>query len=70
MLTVDANGVRFAGRKDHAWTWKYRRIQELKLGPARSVVIRTYQDRKLRLGADRHLRVHGEIPAEAVIRLY
>jgi hypothetical protein len=63
VLTVNENGVSFAGPKDHAWTWKYQDIQELKLAPD-SIYVLTYRDNRLLLGADQGYRFTGKIPAD------
>ena len=68
VLTVDEDGVRFAGPKGHAWTWKYPEIQELKLG-RREILVVSYHDDLLRLGADRTYRFDGEIPARQLYDL-
>jgi hypothetical protein len=68
VMTVDVDGVRFAGPKGHAWTWKYPDIQELKLG-RREIVVVSYHDDLLRLGADRTYRFEGEIPAREIYGL-
>lgn len=57
-LTVDATGVSFAElrvrprKKPHAWHWPYHEIQQATLGRD-TLRILTYEDRVLRLGADR-----------------
>jgi hypothetical protein len=62
VLTVNENGVRFAGPKGQAWEWNYTEIQELKLEP-REIVLVSYSDDLLEFGADRTYRFEGEIPA-------
>lgn len=69
ILTVDGDGIRFAGPKKHAWYWKYEDIQELKLEP-RKVRIVTYKDDKLRLGADREYEFTGDLPAADLYQLW
>jgi hypothetical protein len=61
-MKVTSEGIAFAGSKNHAWTWKYADIQELKAAPERISVL-TYEDRKLKLGADRAYEFQGEIPS-------
>jgi hypothetical protein len=68
VMTVDENGVRFTGAKQHAWRWKYEDIQELRLAPE-SIYILTYKDSKLRLGKDRGYSFTGKIPAEELYAL-
>jgi len=68
VMTVDENGVRFTGAKQHAWRWKYEDIQELRLAPE-SIHILTYKDSKLRLGEDRAYNFTGKIPAEDLYAL-
>jgi hypothetical protein len=57
-LTVDATGVSFAElrvkprKQPHAWHWPYHEIQQATLGRD-TLRILTYEDRALRLGADR-----------------
>jgi hypothetical protein len=68
VMTVDENGVRFAGARKHAWRWKYEDIQELRLAPE-SIYILTYKDSKLRLGADQGYAFTGKIPAEELYAL-
>ena len=68
VMTVDENGVSFAGPKGHAWTWKFQEIQELQLAP-RSIHILTYRDSKLRLGADVRHEFTGNIPADGLYAL-
>jgi hypothetical protein len=68
VMTVDENGVRFTGAKQHAWRWKYEDIQELRLAPE-SIHILTYKDSKLRLGKDREYNFIGKIPAEELYPL-
>jgi hypothetical protein len=62
VLTVDEKGVSFQGEKKHAWSWQYRDIQQLTLSPDLVLVV-TYQDNKLLLGADRSYRFTGKVPA-------
>jgi hypothetical protein len=66
ILTIDENGVSFAGQKDHKWAWKFDDIQQLKLAP-NEVNILTYKDSKLRFGADRAYDFRGSI---AAVELY
>ena len=67
-VTVTDDGIQFAGaKKGHAWTWKYQDIQQLTLAPGRLIVL-TYHDRKLRLGADREFEFRGTIPAGLAAR--
>ena len=68
LLTVDENGVSFAGPKGHAWKWQLQDIQELKLAPD-SVTVLTYQDNKWRLGLDREYRFLGQTPAKELSAL-
>ncbi len=69
VMTVDSTGIAFAGLKGHAWKWNYGDIQQLKLG-AGSIHILTYQDSKLRLGADRAYEFTGHVPAGDLYRLW
>jgi hypothetical protein len=62
VLTVDGHGVSFAAPKKHQWSWQYQDIEQLTLSPERVVVV-TYKDSKLRLGADRSYRFTGKVPA-------
>jgi len=64
-LTVDDAGIRFAGKKKHAWTWKYEDIQQLTLAPGRLRIL-TYKDSTLRLGADVSYTFTGKIPVETL----
>ena len=66
-LTVDADGIRFAGKKGHEWAWKYEDIQQLTLLPG-GLHILTYKDSKLRLGADLEFRFTGKLPADELYR--
>ncbi len=66
ILTIDENGVSFAGQKDHKWVWKFQDIQQLKLAPDELNIL-TYKDSKLRLGADRAYDFKGAI---AAVELY
>ena len=66
-LTVDAEGIRFAGKKGHEWAWKYSDIQQLTLLPG-GLNILTYKDSKLRLGADLEFHFTGILPAEELYR--
>ena len=68
ILTVDADGVRFAGAKGHFWTWNYPDIQQLRLEP-RDLHILTYKDRKLKLGADQAYDFTGRIPSGELFSL-
>ncbi|MBZ5725002.1 MAG: hypothetical protein LAP87_08400 [Acidobacteriia bacterium] len=61
VMTVDESGVSFAGER-HAWHWKYQDIQELKLAPS-GIHLLTYEDSRLRPGADREYAFTGKIPA-------
>jgi hypothetical protein len=61
VLTLDNAGVRFIGPKDHSWTWRYLDIRQLKL-ETHDIHILTYQDRKMRLGADESYDFAGPIP--------
>lgn len=63
VIKVTEDGIQFTGAKKHAWTWKYADIQQLKLAPARLTVL-TYQDSKLRLGADRGYEFTGKVPED------
>jgi hypothetical protein len=60
-MLVTAEGITFKGPKKHAWTWRYRDIEQLKLSPGRLDVL-TYEDRRLRLGADHVYTFTGSIP--------
>jgi hypothetical protein len=62
VITVDERGVSFAGPKDHRWSWKFADIQQLKLAP-REIRVLTYEDSRLRPGADRAYDFTGRIPA-------
>jgi len=66
-MTIDDAGLRFAGKKGHAWTWKYGDIQRLTLLPG-GLNILTYKDSKLRLGADVEFRFTGKLPADELFR--
>jgi hypothetical protein len=68
VLTVDEQGVSFAAPKKHAWSWKYRDIEQLTVSPGRVTVV-TYQDNKLLLGADRSYRFTGKVPAAELYSL-
>jgi hypothetical protein len=68
VLTVDEQGVSFAGPKKHQWSWKYRDIEQLTLSPGRVTVV-TYKDNKLLLGADRSYRFTGKAPAAELYAL-
>ena len=68
VLTVDEKGVSFAGPKKHAWSWRYRDIQQLTLSPDEIVVL-TYEDNKLPLGAGRSYRFTGKAPAAELYAL-
>jgi len=67
LMTVDDAGIRFTGESGHQWMWRYDDIQRLTLLPD-GLRILTYQDRKLRLGADVELRFSGKLPAEELYR--
>ncbi|HLK50298.1 MAG TPA: hypothetical protein VKT49_19280 [Bryobacteraceae bacterium] len=69
VMTVDDDGVRFAGPKGHAWTWKYQDIEQLRLEPAR-IRILTYKDNKWRLGADRAFEFTGTPPYETLLQIW
>jgi len=60
-MTVDDTGIAFAGKKGHAWKWKYQDIQQLTLLPG-GLNILTYKDSRLRLGADVEYRFTGKLP--------
>ena len=62
-LTVDETGVRFAGPKGHAWSWKYQDIQQLKLAPG-SIHLLTYEDNRVLAGTDRAFEFTGKVPDE------
>src|SRR5262252_5480543 len=64
-LTVDEGGVAFTGQKGHAWKWSLQDIQELKLEPHRILVV-SYRDSLMRLGADREYRFDGDFPAASL----
>ena len=68
VMTVDENGVKFAGAGHHAWTWTFQDIQELQLAP-RSIHILTYKDSRLRLGAGERYQFTGDIPAAGLYAL-
>ncbi len=61
-LTVDGEGVRYSSPKGHSWSWRYQDLEELRLG-REEILIVTYQDDLIRLGADRTYRFEGEFPA-------
>jgi hypothetical protein len=67
-LTVDAEGIGFAGPKGHAWKWAYRDIQQLTLSPGEIRVL-TYNDAsRWKLGKDLAYEFRGEFPAESLAR--
>jgi len=68
VMTVDENGVSFAGAGRHAWTWKFQDIRELALA-ARSIHILTYKDSRLGLGAGERYEFSGSIPARDLYAL-
>jgi hypothetical protein len=65
-LTIDTKGIWFHGAKDHAWSWEYADIQELKLATDR-IHLLSYWDNPRRLGADRAFDFTGEIPRELYV---
>ena len=69
VMTVDDNGVRFAGPKGHSWTWKYAEIQQLQLEPKR-IRILSYEDNKWQLGADREFDFTGTPPYELLVQIW
>lgn len=69
VMTVTGTGIRFEGEKEHAWVWKYQDIEQLYLEP-NQIRILTYEDSKLRLGADREYRFTGELPAASLYELW
>jgi hypothetical protein len=66
-LTVDANGIRFSGRRGHAWNLPYGQIQQLTLYPG-SIHILSYKDSSWKLGKDVSYTFTGEFPTEALER--
>jgi hypothetical protein len=66
-LTVDANGIRFSGRKSHTWNWPYAQIQQLTLYPG-SIHILSYKDSSWKLGKDVSYTFKGKFPTEALER--
>jgi hypothetical protein len=60
-MTINEKGIWFHGAKDHAWSWAYQDIQELKLAPDR-IHLLSYWDNSRRLGADRAFDFTGRIP--------
>src|SRR5581483_11921447 len=68
-MTADENGVRFAGPKNHSWSWTYDDIQELRLEPHK-IHLLTYADRRLRLGADHEYDFTGSVPASELYQLW
>jgi hypothetical protein len=69
VMTVTDEGISFRGEKKDAWQWKYQDIEQLKLSPGGIQVV-TYQDSRLRLGADREYNFTGTIPAEELYQLW
>jgi hypothetical protein len=68
VLTVDEQGVSYAGPKKHRWSWKYQDIQQLTVSADRVTVL-TYKDNKLLLGADRAYQFTGKVPAPELYAL-
>jgi hypothetical protein len=66
-LTVDANGIRFSGRKSHTWSLPYTQIQQLTLHPE-SIHILSYKDSSWKLGKDVSYTFTGEFPTEVLER--
>jgi hypothetical protein len=62
-VTVTDDGISFAGKKKHVWSWKYQDIQQLEMAPRRLRVL-TYSDNRWKLGADREYEFRGEVPRE------
>jgi hypothetical protein len=69
VFTVDENGVAFRGAGDHAWSWSFEDIQELKLFPNRVEVL-TYKDDWKRLWRDRRYVFSGTVPVEELAPLF
>src|ERR1051326_5434362 len=67
VLTIDENGVQFAGAKDHRWSWAYQEIQELKLSRER-VAILSYQNTPHYLGGDGEYKLDGTSPADELYK--
>ena len=68
VLTVDQQGVSFAGPKKHQWSWKCEDIEQLTIAAGRVSVL-TYKDNKLLFGADRAYRFTGQVPAAELYAL-
>ena len=68
VLTVNEEGVRYAGEDGHSWKWPYGEIQQFKLEPDRIEIV-TYRDNLWRLGADREYRFEGKVPAAELYEL-
>lgn len=64
-MTIDERGVSFAGPREHAWTWPFQEIQQLKISPE-GVAVLTYEDSKLKITGDRRFVFTGKIPAESL----
>ncbi len=62
ILTIDENGVSFAGAKKHRWAWKFQDIQQFELA-RHEIRLLTYKDSKIRLGRDMAYDFTGSIPA-------
>jgi hypothetical protein len=58
-------GKKYARR--HDWTWKYEDLQQLEVSPG-SLHVLTYEDRVMRMGADREVSFTGDF-AGAYLRL-
>jgi hypothetical protein len=67
VLTVNEDGVAFAGPNGHAFAWKFEDIEELRLAPG-SIHILTYKDSRVRMGADEGYEFTGDIPAGELYR--
>ena len=67
-LTVDPNGIRFNGPKNHAWNWPYAEIQQLTLRSG-SIHILSYKDsNNWKLGKDVSYTFTGEFPTDDLER--
>ena len=69
IMTADENGIRFSGPKGHSWSWAYHDIQELRLEPGKLLIL-TYVDSRLRLGADREFEFAGDLPVSELYSLW
>jgi hypothetical protein len=68
-MTADEKGIRFSAARGHAWAWTYDDIRQLRLEPGK-IHILTYEDRRLRLGADREYDFKGNLPVSELYQLW